>query len=253
MLGGMIHIGIVGDHDPAQEAHAATEDALGHAAVNLGLGVEPTWIATDEVGDPPDELAGFDGLLVAPGSPYRDPEGALRAVEHARTADVPLLATCAGMQHVVVELARHVLGVEDAHHAEYEPEGATLVVTRLACSLAGQEQEVDVRPGTRAAAAYGDRTVTERYACSFGPDPAVVDELVRAGVVVSGTDGEGAPRILELPDRRFFVATLFVPQVRSTVVHPHPLVSAFVAAAEEAARGDEDGTEPAVVVRRPDG
>lgn len=250
----MIHIGIVGDHDPAQETHVATEDALGHAAVDLGLGVEPAWVATDEVGDPPDELVAFDGLLIAPGSPYRDPEGALRAIEHARTRDVPLLATCAGMQHVVVELARHVLGVADAHHAEYEPEGATPVVTPLACSLAGRTQEVEVRPGTRAAAAYGTASAAERYACRFGPDPAVVGELARAGVVVSGTDAEGAPQILELPDRRFFVATLFVPQLRSTLVHPHPLVSAFVAGAAEAARGDDEGTsEPTVVVRRASG
>ena len=145
---------------------------------------------------------------------------------------MPLLGTCAGFQHVVIEFARSVLGA-DARHAEYEPDapGPSLFVTPLACAVAGQTLEVAVRPGTRAAAAYGGATAIERYYCRFGLDPARRDELVAHGLCVSGTDTTGETRIVELPGLRFFVATLFVPQVASTPDRPHPLVSAFVAAA----------------------
>lgn len=230
----MISIGVIGEFDPGNETHVATNDALGHAATALGVAVEPTWVSTADVDDPATVLGGHHGLLVAPGSPYRSMEGALRAIEHARRGDVPLLGTCGGLQHVVLELARNVLGVEDAQHAEYDPNASTLFVTPLSCSLAGQTMDVEIRPGTRAAAAYGSATATERYYCNFGLNPDHLDDLVGAGVCVSGVDGDGEVRIIELPDLRFFLATLFVPQARSSLVRPHPLVTAFVAAAAEA-------------------
>src|SRR5690606_15789402 len=114
----MTRIGIVGDLDPGNETHAATDDALGHAAAGLGLAVDPAWVPTTEIADADADLAGFDGLLVAPGSPYRSMDGALRAIGHARRHGVPLLGTCGGFQHVVIEYARNVLGVADAEHAE---------------------------------------------------------------------------------------------------------------------------------------
>ena len=237
----MIRIGVIGEHDPDNETHVATDDALGHSALNLGLGVEPTWVSTADIADPAVDLAGFAGLFIAPGSPYRSMEGALRAIEHARTEDVPLLGTCGGLQHVVLEIARDVLGIEDAQHAEYDPQASTLFVTPLSCSLAGRTMEVDIRPDTAAAAAYGAPSATERYYCNFGLNPDHLDDLVAAGVRISGVDADGEVRIVELPDRRFFLATLFVPQARSTLVHPHPVVSAFVSACAAAA-GDDAGT-----------
>ena len=243
----MIRIGVIGEYDPDNETHVATDDALGHAAMNLGLGVEPTWVSTADIGDPAEALAECAGLLIAPGSPYRDLEGALRAIEHGRRNDVPLLGTCGGLQHVVLEIARNVLGIEDAQHAEYDPQASTLFVTPLSCSLAGQTMEVEVRADSTAGAAYGATSATERYYCNFGLNPERIDDLVAAGLQVSGIDADGEVRIVELPDRRFFLATLFVPQARSTLVHPHPIVSAFVAAAAEAASADRDGGT------RPDG
>lgn len=239
----MIRIGVIGEHDPANETHVATEDALGHSAMSMGTGVETTWVSTADITDPADDLAGFDGLFIAPGSPYRSLEGALRAIEHARLGDVPLLGTCGGLQHVVLEIARHVIGIEHAQHAEYDPRASALFVTPLSCSLAGQTMEVDIRPDTVAAAAYGATTATERYYCNFGLNPDHIDDLVGAGVRISGTDSEGEVRIVELPNRRFFVATLFVPQARSTLVDPHPIVSAFVAAAGGRDTGSARATE----------
>ena len=230
----MTHVAVVGEHDPRNETHVATDDALGHSAAALGVAIEATWVSTADLAEPGADVERFDGLVIAPGSPYRSLAGALCAIEHARRHDVPLLGTCGGLQHVVLEYARNVLGVGDAQHAEYDPYASTLFVTPLSCSLAGQTMTVDIRTGTRAAAAYGAATATERYYCNFGLNPAYVDDLASAGLCVSGTDDLGEVRIVELPDLRFFLATLFVPQASSTPERPHPLVTAFVAAAAAA-------------------
>jgi CTP synthase (UTP-ammonia lyase) len=230
----VVHIGVIGEYDPNHPTHPATDAALGHSAAALGTSVDVTWVSTAEIGEAEVTLDGFDGLLVAPGSPYRSLTAALAAIEHARTKAVPLLGTCGGLQHVVLEFARNVLGVADAQHAEYDPDASTLFVTPLSCSLAGQEMTVDVRAGSRAGDAYGTATTTERYYCNFGLNPAYVEELVTAGLRVSGTDRLGEVRIVEIPDLAFYVATLFVPQTTSTLAVPHPLVTAFLAAAESA-------------------
>jgi len=226
------HIGVIGEYDPGNETHVATDDALGHSALRLGIGVDVDWVSTADVGDPETSLGSFGGLIIAPGSPYRSQEGALAAIERARTAGVPLLGTCGGFQHLVIEFARSVAGIPGAEHGESHPDAPTLMVSPLACSLVGQAMSVEVRAGTRAGEAYGEASVTERYYCQFGLNPAYVDDLVAAGLVVSGTDQDGEVRIVELAGHPFFVGTLFVPQARSTVVHPHPLVTAFVAAAK---------------------
>jgi CTP synthase (UTP-ammonia lyase) len=96
----------------------------------------------------------------------------------------------------------------------------------------GEVMAVEVRPGTRAGDAYAEASITERYYCRFGLNPAYVDDLVAAGLVVSGTDRAGEVRIVELAGHPFFLGTLFVPQARSTIVQPHPLVTAFVEAAK---------------------
>jgi CTP synthase (UTP-ammonia lyase) len=230
----MVHIVVVGDYDPAGPTHPATTEALAHSAKALGIHADVTWWATDEVGDAAVTLAPFDGVLVAPGSPYRSLDGALAAITHARRSELPLLGTCGGMQHLVLEYARNVAGIAGAAHAEYSPDAApdALFVTPLSCSLAGQVMEVTLRPGTRAAEAYGTLAATERYFCNFGLNPARVGDLEAAGLVVAGTDALGEVRVVEVPGLPFTVGTLFVPQASSTVERPHPLVTALVAAAE---------------------
>ncbi len=224
-----MRIGVVGDYQPAKETHLATTAALHHAGDAAGRAVEVTWVGTAEVGAQKVlESGGFDGLVIAPGSPYLSIDGAMSAIRFARTNDVPLLATCGGFQHVVLEFARNVLGIPDAKHAEYDPYGSKLFITPLSCSLAGQEMAVALRPGSRTAGAYGSTEATERYYCNFGLNPDYQDALVAAGLIVSGVDQDDEARVMELPDLRFFVATLFVPQTSSTPANPHPLLSALV-------------------------
>ena len=225
---GRAMIGSVGDRDPAYRVHGATEDALAHAPAALAF----QWVPTDEIAaNPQARLARYAGLLIAPGSPYRSMEGALAAIRHAREHGVPLLGTCGGFQHMVVEYARHVLGITDADHEETNPSAANLAVTALACSLAGQDHPVNFVSGTRAAAVYRAARVVEPFFCSFGLSPNYRPLLEQHGLVVSGVGDDDEVRVLELLDHPFFLGTLYVPQARSTPARPHPLVTAFVAVA----------------------
>jgi CTP synthase (UTP-ammonia lyase) len=238
-------IAVVGDNQPGNPTHDAIGPAVSHADGSSGrestTAVE--WVSTEEVRDL--SLAALDryaGFWIAPGSPYRSMDGALRVIRHAREADRPLLGTCAGFQHIVIELARNVLGIADAAHAESDPDAINLFVTPLSCSLVGQTMTVSLVPGTRAGTLYPEPTATERYYCNFGLDPARVGSLESAGMVVSATDQDGEPRIIELPGHRWFLGTLFVPQTSSAPGAPHPVVTAFVDAVHAEVVGETAAT-----------
>jgi CTP synthase (UTP-ammonia lyase) len=158
-------------------------------------------------------------------------DGALAAIRHAREHQVPLLGTCGGFQHLILEFARHVLGRADADHEETSPGAPDLAVTALTCSLAGQTHPVRIVAGTRAATIYGVDEVLEPFFCSYGLNSAYRPLLEARGLVISGVDRFGEVRIIELPAHPFFVGTLFVPQARHRPTEPHPLISAFIAAA----------------------
>jgi CTP synthase (UTP-ammonia lyase) len=177
------------------------------------------------------DLAQFDGIWVVPGSPYADRDGALAAIRTARTGPVPFLGTCGGFQHAVLEYARSVLGL-DVDHAE-DPSGAAAgpIIVPLACSLRGEQAEIEALPGTRAAGILGTAPRTERYFCGYGLDEGFRAALAGAGLVLSAVDGLGAVRMLELPGHPFYLASLFQPELADDDPDAHPLIRAFVAAA----------------------
>lgn len=230
-----LRIGIIGDFDASRPTHAATDEALIHAARSLNIDVAATWLPTVSLRRrSASDLGSFAGFFVAPGSPYRSIDGALHAIRYAREDRAPLLGTCAGFQHVVLEFARNVLGLRDADHAEYRPHGARLVIEPLACSLAGQRASVFLAPGSRVASLYAAKVVTEEYRCSFGLAADYESALARFGLSVCGRDANGEARVIELDGHPFFVASLFVPQLCSAPEKPHPLFRAFVQACFEA-------------------
>jgi CTP synthase (UTP-ammonia lyase) len=221
-------IAVVGDYVAAKETHRAIDAELAAA------GVDFVWVATATVSDAAEALAGCAGVVMAPGE-YGDVDGALRAIEHARSRGVPLVAMCSGFQHVVLEFARNVLGLTQAAHAETDPEAALLAVTPLACSLVGQSQRVQLEPHSRVGGIYGIDAVTEPFYCSYGVNPALEPDLEAAGLHVSGRDAEGSARVLEFADHPFFVATLYVFPAREEHTPSHPLTISFLAASERAA------------------
>ena len=154
----------------------------------------------------------------------------LDAIRHAREHDVPCFGTCGGMQHIIIEYARNVLGYADAQHAEYDPYASTLFISPLVCSLAGREMPVTLVPGSQVAQIYGATTAVERYHCNFGVHPDRVATLASGSLRIVGSDPEGEIRVVELPGHPFFIGTLFVPQTLSTPSRPHPLISALLTA-----------------------
>ena len=197
----------------------------------MSVPVEATWLPTSTIPLAAGHALGvFDGLWCVPGSPYECMEGALAAIRFAREASVPFLGTCGGFQHVLIEYARNVAGLDDADHAESNPDARTKVVTPLHCSLVGATGAVTIDSHSRAALWYGGTEGIEQYVCSYGLSPEHRDLFQRGPMRIVGWDGAGDPRAVELAGHPFFVATLFQPELRSEGEGVHPLVVAFVGA-----------------------
>ncbi len=226
-----VRVGIVGDYDPNRVSHQATEKALEHAATTFGILVEAEWLPTVSLEErAAEKLLRFDAVWCAPGD-YESQRGAVEAIRIAREGNTPLLGTCNGFQHVVIEYARDMLGFTDAAHAENDPNASNLFIRPLSCSLFGRTMRVEIRRGSRVHGFYGGTEAEEEYRCDFGLDPARQKLIEEGGLRVSGADQDGEARVLELPDHPFYVATLFVPQMGSSAESPHPLVVAFLKAA----------------------
>src|SRR6266545_4232844 len=132
----MTRIAFIGDYDPGNPRHSATNAAFRHSSERLNADVTTGWVSTSSIEAA--MLEQFDGVLIAPGGPYADIDKALAAIRFAREHGIPCLGTCAGFQHIVIEYARNVLGVANAQHAEYQPDATEAFITPLACSLAGR-------------------------------------------------------------------------------------------------------------------
>jgi CTP synthase (UTP-ammonia lyase) len=239
-----VRVGILGDYNPEFLSHHATPDSLQHAAHKLDLKVESEWISTPSLigSDAEKILESFDGLWAAPGSPFKSCDGMLKGIEFARRRDWPFLGTCAGFQYALIEFARNVLGIADADSAENNSGSKNIVIYPVACAvpdrkgdapkLSGMVPEIRLRPGSYLQSFYGKKEiVTEEFFCNFEVNPEYEWCAMEAGFPVVARGSQGEIRAIESPAHRFFIATLFQPQLSSTEKNPHPLVTAFVQAA----------------------
>ena len=224
-------LALVGDRSPAVRAHTRIPSLIDALAARDGLVLDPYWIPSEDVDDA--ALERFDGIWVVPGSPYRDPEGALAAVRTAREHGLPFLGTCGGFQHAVLEIARDVCGIAAAH-AEYGDAGECVIVA-LECSLVGHEGAIRYVPGSLMQRIMGVERSVERYHCSYGLDPRYAGVLTDHGVRFTAHDEDGAARALELDGHPFFLGTLFQPELAGDGTRAHPVIRAFAAAAVERA------------------
>jgi CTP synthase (UTP-ammonia lyase) len=234
-------IGIVGDFDRTKHSHWATEAALFHAAARLGVKLEPDWIATPMLTatSAAQRLEKFDGIWGAPGSPFASGDGMLHAIRFARERNVPYLGTCAGFQYALIEFTRNVLGIPDADSADNTLVGESIVITPVACAMAPASSG-----GPRLAGAHvarpvagsllerlcGSADLRPEYFCSYETNAAFVNRWEASGLRVAALGAEGEMRALELPLNRFFVATLFQPQLSSSYDRPHPIIEGFLRA-----------------------
>ena len=233
-----MRIALIGDRDDTVVAHQAIARALPLTAQSLDVDVEATWLGTEQITSDAD-LAGFDGYWCVPASPYRNTDGALRAIAFARTQRRPYLGTCGGFQYAMIEFARNVLGWADADHAETASDpAARIVIAPLSCSLVEVRADVHVLPDSRLSRAYASDRINEGYHCNYGMAPAFRAALTGGPLRITAEDAHGDPRAVELEGHPFFVATLFQPERAALEGRVPPVVRAFVEAAQRLAKAE---------------
>jgi CTP synthase (UTP-ammonia lyase) len=240
-----VRIGILGDLVPGSRGYKAINDALQHCATKLKIKLDSPWIPTPSVLAPDAKklLEGFDGIWAAPGSPYKSFDGMLAGIEFARRRDWPFLGTCGGFQYALIECARNVVGIKDADTAENNSGSKNIIIYPVACAvpdrkkdapkLSGMIPEIRLRPGSYLQSFYGQDTATEEFFCNFEVNPDYEWAAMEAGFPVVARGAQGEIRAIESPTHRFYIATLFQPQLSSKTGKPHPLVLAFVQAAAD--------------------
>lgn len=240
-------VAVVGKYVDLHDSYLSVKEALIHAGVEHEAEVDIRWVQSEglEQRAVEEELAGADGIIVPGGFGDRGAEGEVAAARYAREHGVPYLGLCRGMQQMVIEFARSVLGWEDATSTEFDAETGHPVISLL------EEQEgvenlggtmrlghypCRLVPGTRAAAAFGCEVTEERHRHRWEFSNRHREELARAGLIASGTSPDGTlVEISELRDHPFMMGSQFHPELRSRPGRPQPLFAAFVAAIVERA------------------
>jgi CTP synthase len=247
---GRVRIALVGKYVQLHDAYLSVAEALKHAAIHHGAELEIDWVDA-EAPDLEAMLERADGILVPGGFGGRGIEGKIAATRFARERGVPFLGICLGMQIAVIEYARHVCAMDGANSSEFDPETPYPVIDLLPEQRAIEERGGTMRlgadpvhmvPGTRARAAYGDQDVIyERHRHRYEVNPAMREEIERAGLVVSGRSPNGRlVEIVELPGHPWFCASQFHPEFKSRPTRPQPLFREFVGAAAGHARAPEE-------------
>jgi len=223
-------LALVGDRSPTVRAHGRIPLLIDALRRRDGLVLDPYWIHSTEA----DDLTGFDGIWVVPGSPYTDREKVIDAVGTARAHGIPFLGTCGGFQHAVLEFARHVLDWPDAMHAESDPGVGRPVIAALECALVEARGSVTLAPGSRISKAYGALAAPTIYRCRYGLNPAFRAALTAGPLRGTAQDEHGDLRAIELDGHPFFVATLWQPERAALEGQRVPLAEALVTAARSA-------------------
>ena len=240
-----LRVAVVGKYVRLHDAYLSIHEALVHAGVRHGSAVAVQWVDAGELesGDAAKSLQGADGILVPGGFGSRGVEGKLAALRYAREHHVPCLGICLGLQCMVVEFARNVLGLEGAGSTEQAPECAHPVVDIMAeqktrVNLGGTMRlgtfPCRLTPDSLAGRAYGVPEVGERHRHRYEVNNRYVEAMRRAGLVPSGLFPQaGLVEIMELTGHPWYLGTQFHPEFRSRPHRPHPLFVHFLQAVRE--------------------
>ena len=240
-----VTVALVGKYIQLHDAYISVVEALKHGGIASRAVVHIKWVDSELVTDEnaAEYLRDVNGILVPGGFGDRGTEGKISAIRYAREHQVPFLGLCLGMQMAIVEFARHVIGWEDAHSAELNPEtthpmihlmpeqdgiediGGTLRLGSYPCVL---------DPSTKAFELYGEKTIHERHRHRYEVNNDYRSALKDAGMTLSGLSPDGRiVEMIELKSHPFFLATQGHPELKSRPNRPHPLFRGFVAAALE--------------------
>ena len=237
-----VRIAIVGKYVELPDAYLSIVEALTHGGIAHHAKVRVEWIAAEEVTpeNVREKLAGCSGVLVPGGFGERGLEGKIAAVQYARENNVPFLGICLGMQIMVMEYARNVLGYADANSSEFTPEGQHNVI-----DLMPDQQGVETKggtmrlgkypcvitPGTKMADCYGTTEIDERHRHRYEFNNEFRDVLTNAGLTLSGLSPDGRlVETVELTEHPFFVGVQYHPEFKSRPNKAHPLFRGFIAA-----------------------
>ncbi|MDF2453238.1 MAG: synthase [Bacteroidota bacterium] len=235
-----VTIGLVGKYVELKESYKSIAEAFIHAGAINDCKVKVEWIHSDGLTDEnvKDKLKNLKGILVAPGFGNRGIEGKISAIKYARENKVPFLGICLGMQCSVIEFARNVLGLKDAHSREMNPATSAPVIDLLEAqkniSHMGGTMRLGSYPcrveeGTLAYKIYGKTDINERHRHRYEFNNEYTNLFKEAGMVLSGVNpSAGLAEIVEIPNHPFYIGVQFHPEYKSTVENPHPLFVSFV-------------------------
>ncbi len=260
-----VRIALVGKYVELKDAYISINEALYHAGIHHDAHVEIKRIDSETIensGTVP--LHGVDGILVAPGFGGRGVKGKLRAIQYAREGRIPFLGICFGMQLACVEFARHVCGLPEAMTSEVDESTPDPVIDflpeqRNVALMGGTMRlgayECQLEPGTLAARAYGEATISERHRHRYEFNNRYKPLFEEHGFVFAGHHVVGRTTLvecIELPasEHPWFVGTQAHPEFKSRPTHASPLYRDFIGAALHAANAD-DHRAPAQLLAEP--
>ena len=237
-----VRIGLVGKYD-LQDAYKSIRESLNLAGIYNDVKVKLIFVnsenlTTDNVAT---QLEGLAGVVICPGFGQRGIEGKIIAAEYTRTHDIPTFGICLGMQMMVIEFARHVLGYKDAYSAEMDEQTPHNVIdimeeqksiTEMGGTMRLGAYECELVKGSRVYEAYGEEElISERHRHRYEFNNEYKDEFEQKGMKCVGINPTAdLVEIVEIPDKRWYIGTQFHPEYTSTVLHPHPLFMSFIKA-----------------------
>lgn len=237
-----VDIALVGKYVELPDAYLSVVESLTHGGIFHGVKVRIKWVPAQDITpeNVADMLFGMNGVLVPGGFGARGLEGKIAAIQYARENSIPFLGLCLGMQMAVVEFARHVLDLRDAHTSEVAPHTTYPVIDLMADQDLGNlggtmrlgKYRCQLAPGTVSERAYGAGEVWERHRHRYEFNNAYLDRFTAGGMVIAGRNPDrNLVEIVEIPTHPFFVAVQFHPELKSRPNRPHPLFREFVGAA----------------------
>ncbi len=253
---GDVSIAIVGKYTNLKDAYKSLIEALTHGGISQGVRVNINWLDAElfEKGDPSVHLENIHGIIVPGGFGERGAEGKIEAARYARVKKVPYLGICFGMQMAVIEVARHVAGINGASSTEFGPAAEPVVglmTEWMSGSTAHHRTESSDKGGTmrlgayeavlaegsQIARIYGRERISERHRHRYEVNITYRERLELAGLRFSGlSPDKKLPEIIEIPSHPWFIGVQFHPELKSRPFDPHPLFSSFVGAAVNQSR-----------------
>jgi len=240
-----IEIALVGKYVQLGDAYLSVVEALRHAAIATGNSIKLKWINSEDIEANGAEqyLSGVHGVLVPGGFGIRGVDGKIEAIRYARENQVPFLGLCLGMQCAVIEWARNVAKLDDAHSAEFKPNAINPIINLLpeqqdVVDLGGT-MRLGVYPcklatGTKTLELYGKEVIYERHRHRYEFNNHYRAQFVASGYYISGSSpNDRLVEIIELPGHPFFIASQFHPEFQSRPSSSHPLFKGFMTAAFE--------------------